>query len=200
MVKKRLLFLVICICFCFSLISAGYVGLIQNPTWSSNLTGIFHSSLVLGDIDGDGDYDMISMGCTAGGVDTCTTADKIRVYINNGTTLIENSTWEQNTTNLGYGSLGLGDVNNDGKLDLAALGDIGSGTGDVQIYINNGSSFNENSVWEENLSVVDAYAGSLVFGDVNNDGKLDLALVGASSSSNNGIYINNGTSFVKNSD
>jgi hypothetical protein len=98
----------------------------------------------LGDIDDDGDYDLVSMGCTVGGVDTCTTADKIRIYINNGSTLNENLNWESNISNLGYGSLALGDINNDGRLDLVALGDVGGGIGDVQIYINNGSSLIEN--------------------------------------------------------
>ena len=137
------------------------------------------------------------MGCTAGGVDTCTTADEIRVYTNNGTTFNENSTWEQNLSEVGYGSLALGDIDNDGDLDLAVLGDKGGEIGDVKIYLNNGTSFNNDLTWESNLSNVDAYAGSLAFGDIDNDGDLDLALVGASPSSDNGIYINNGTSFVK---
>src|SRR3989344_411329 len=76
---------------------------------------------------------------------------------------------------------------------------MGGGIGKVKVYINNGTIFNENSDWETNLSNIDAYAGSVVLGDVNNDGKLDLALVGASPSTNNGVYINNGTTFVKDS-
>ncbi len=177
----------------------GSIGLIDNSTWGQNLTGVFHSSAVLGDLDSDNKTDLIVMGCTAGGVDTCTTADKIRVYINNGTTLNENSTWESNLTSLGYGSLALGDIDNDGHLDLVALGDLGGGTGDVKIYINNGTTLNENSTWESNLTGVDAYAGAVALGDVDNDGDLDLALSGAYPSSDNGIYINNGTSFVKSS-
>lgn len=200
--KKRIIFLSLLI---FSLlISAGLyyngsIGLNRNTTWSFNLTGWRHSSLVFGDIDNDGDYDMIGMGCSAGATTTCTTADKIRVYINNGTTFNENLTWESNTTNLGYGSLALGDIDNDGDLDLAALGDVGGGTGDVIIYVNNGTTFNEDLVWKQNLSGIDAFAGSLAFSDIDSDGDLDLALVGAYPSGNNGIYINNGTSFVKDS-
>lgn len=177
----------------------GQISLNRDSTWSSNLTGVFHSSLALGDINNDGYYDLISMGCTAGGVDTCTIADKIRVYINNGTTFNENLIWESNTTNLGYGSLALGDLDNDGDLDLVTLGDVGRGTGNVQIYLNNGTTLTESSQWEQNLSSIDAFAGSLAFGDVDNDGDLDLALVGAYPSSDNGIYINNGTSLTKSS-
>lgn len=177
----------------------GTFGLNRSAVWSDNLTGVFHSSLVFGDISNDGKLDMVTMGCSAGGVDTCTTADKIRVYLNNGSTFTENLTWEMNLSNLGYGSLALGDIDNDGDLDLIALGDKGGGNGDVEIYLNNGTSFNENFTWELNLSNVDAYAGSLVLGDIDKNGRLDLALVGAFPSSDNGIYINNGTSFTKNS-
>ncbi len=182
-----------------NLISASNVSLIRNPNWYSNLSGVFHSSLALGDINGDNYSDLIAMGCTAGGVDSCTTADKIRVYVNNGTTFNENSTWEINTTNLGYGSLVLGDIDNNGSLDLVALGDKGGGAGIVRVYLNNGTSFDENLNWEQNISSIDAYAGSLALGDVDNDGNLDLALVGAYPLANNGIYINNGTAFVKDS-
>jgi len=177
---------------------SGQISLNRDSSWSANLTGVFHSSLAFGDIDNDDDYDMVAIGCITGGVDTCTTADKIRVYINNGTSLVEDLIWEQNLTNLGYGSLAFGDIDNDGDLDLIALGDRGGGSGDIQIYINNGTTLTENQIWEQNLSDVDAYAGSLAFGDVNNDGDLDLALVGAYPSSDNGVYINNGTSFIKN--
>ncbi|MBU2496445.1 MAG: VCBS repeat-containing protein [Nanoarchaeota archaeon] len=171
----------------------------ENQTWQENLTGVFHSGISFGDIDNDGDLDLVTMGCTAGGVDTCTTADKIRIYINNGITLTENSTWEQNLTSLGYGSLAFGDIDNDGDLDLALVGDVGGGNGDVRIYTNDGATLTENSTWEQNLTEIDAYAGSLAFGDIDNDGDLDLALVGANPSSDNGIYTNNGISFAKNS-
>ncbi len=195
---KRIFFTLFIIVLFLNFISASSpVHLVRNNIWSLNLSAVLHSSLVFGDIDGDGQQDLIAMGCTAGGVDTCTTTDKIRVYINNRTTFNENLTWESNTTNLGYGSLALGDINNDGKLDLIALGDKGGGSGAVKIYLNNGTTFNEDLTWEQNLSNINAYAGSIALGDVNNDGKLDLALVGASPSDNNGIYLNNGTGFVK---
>jgi len=178
-------------------VEASDVGLIESATWSMNLTGVFHSSLVFGDIDNDNDNDLIIMGCSAGDVDTCTTADKINIYINNGSSFIGNNNWGDNLANLGYGSLALGDIDNDGDLDIVAMGDMGGGSGVVKIYTNNGSTFIENVTWANNLSNVDAYAGSLALGDIDSDGDLDLFLVGASPSSDNGAYINDGTKFIK---
>jgi PGF-pre-PGF domain-containing protein len=178
-------------------VNASNVALIENSIWGSNLTGVFHSSLVFGDIDNDNDDDLIIMGCNAGTVDTCATADKIKVYINNGSSFVENYIWKNNLTSIGYGSLALGDIDNDGDLDLVVMGDTGGGNGVVKIYTNNGTTFIENYTWQQNLIGVDAYAGSLALGDIDNDGNLDLVLVGASQSSDNGVYINNGTTFVK---
>jgi hypothetical protein len=31
----------------------------------------------------------------------------------------------------------------------------------------------ENYTWEQNLSTVDAFSGTILFGDVNNDGRLE---------------------------
>ncbi|MBU0959288.1 MAG: VCBS repeat-containing protein, partial [Nanoarchaeota archaeon] len=71
--------------------------------------------------------------------------------------------------------------------------------GIIKVFINNGTTFNENLVWEANFSGINAFNGALAFGDVDNDGKLDLALAGAYPTDHNRIYINNGTSFVRDS-
>ena len=203
---KKYLFILVVIClFLFlhiadsSLYYNGTIALERDSSWSANLTGLRHSSIVFGDIDNDNDLDMILAGCSSGGVTTCTIADKSRVYTNNRSGLVENVFWGQNLSSIGYGSLSLGDIDKDGDLDLVALGDTGGGNGAVEIYTNNGSSFVRNHTWTNNISNVDAYAGSVVLGDIDNDGDLDLVLVGAYPSSDNGVYINNGTSMVKDS-
>ncbi len=175
---------------------ASQIYLNRNESWGGNLTGIFHSSLVFGDINNDGYNDMISSGCTAGDITTCTTAIT-KVYTNNGTTLTENQTWQQNLTGVGLSSLSLGDIDNDGNLDLVLAGDMGGFDGTIKVYTNNGTVFNENLSWEANLTDISVIGGSVALGDVNNDGRIDLALEGADSSNKNGIYINNGTSFNK---
>jgi len=179
------------------LVSAGEIGLIENETWQSNLLGSnSKNGAVLGDINGDGYLDLISVGCTVS-LTSCTRsdADKTRVWTNNGTSFIENTTWEQNLTNSST-SLALGDIDNDGDLDLVISG-IGEGAGGTKIYINNGTAFNENSTWQSvlmNPLFLDESA-SVALGDIDNDGDLDLLL----SDSTNAVYINNGTSFENSS-
>ncbi len=171
-------------------------GLIENSTWQQNLTGVNRGSSTLGDLDNDGDLDLISTGCSnGGGAGTCNSYHAF-VYINNGTSLIENSTWQQNLTGIYYGSIALGDLNNDGKLDLVLTG-ASSITYIAKVYINNGTNLVENSTWQSELTGV--YMSSIVLGDLNNDNKLDLVLTGSSPSLNAKVYINNGTCLVRNS-
>jgi hypothetical protein len=187
---------IILFCFVFVIlinsISASNVGLIENSTWQWNLTGSSSANgAVLGDIDNDGDLDMISIGCDS----SCTTGDPSYVWINNGTTLIENSTWQQNLSKAGTGSLALGDINNDGYLDLVISGSKAPFT---QIYINNGTTFNSNSTWQNLLAGSDGAASySVAIGDIDNDGDLDLIFPGMEL--NRVFWINNGTTFTNSS-
>lgn len=176
-------------------VSASEIGLIENEAWQSNLTGSgLHNGAVFGDIDGDGDLDMVSIGCTAG-IIFCTAADKSYVWINNGTSFVENTIWEQNLSNVKGGSISLGDIDNDGDLDLVLSLVEGGGT---KIYINNGTTFFENSTWQNLLLGNDgADSNSIALGDIDNDGDLDLIFPGMEP--NRVFWINNGTSFVNNS-
>jgi PGF-pre-PGF domain-containing protein len=175
--------------------------LTENQTWQQNLTKVIFSSTIFGDIDNDGDLDLVVIGeCDSGCYST-------KVYINNGTSLIENQTWEQNLTNLQYGSLAFSDIDNDGDLDLALTGCNSGGEyvtlcneGGFKtfIYINNGTTFIENQTWQQNLSKV--WRSSIAFGDIDNDGDLDMVLTGQTNTNRiSKIYINNGTTLVENS-
>ncbi len=190
---------------CTSYVSKIYINngttLRENSTWQGNLTAMNYGSIVLGDIDNDGDLDLIMAGCSNGGGTSQTCNDggyQIFVYVNNGTTLVESSQWQNSLTKSWKGSVALGDINNDGKLDLALNGQSGGGK-ISKIYINNGSSFVGNSTWESNLTPV--YESSLAFGDINNDGNLDIALCGDAglSDETTKIYINNGTTLIETS-
>jgi len=178
----------------------------EGDQWQSSLAKSYWNSLVVGDIDNDGDLDLALTGCnsTTGGT-TCNSYLS-KIYINNGTSLIESSQWEQNLITVNYGSLAFGDIDNDGDLDLALSGcnngggrlsSCNSGGYNAKIYINNGTSLVENTQWEQNLSGI--WNGGTNFGDVNNDGKLDLVVTGSTSSGRvSKVYINNGTSLVEN--
>ncbi|MCK5016603.1 MAG: PGF-pre-PGF domain-containing protein, partial [Candidatus Peribacteraceae bacterium] len=170
--------------------------LTENTTWQINLTYIpYHASVALGDIDNDGDLDMIAIGCDTGDLLNCNSVEKSRVYTNNGTSFTENTTWQQNLTSVGFGSITFGDIDNDGDLDLILAGENGTGLEYIKIYTNNGTSFTENTTWQEGITIdVGAFKdGSINIGDIDNDGDLDLVYV---ASGDKGFYINNGTSFV----
>jgi len=191
MKKRVIMFLFLFVFFGISFISASSASLIENSTWQGNLTGSnFHNGAVLGDIDGDGDLDMISIGCTTGSI-SCTAADKSHVWINNGSGFEENLTWEQNLSDTRPGAIAMGDIDNDGDLDLVL-----SGVG-TRIYINNGTSFQENLTWQDGLlsGTTISDSSSIALGDIDNDGDLDLIFPSMDPSSLI-VWINNGTSFT----
>lgn len=172
--------------------------LTSNLIWGQNLTNMHYGSLRWGDINNDGHIDLVAMGCISGGglASTCDTRG-IFVYVNNGSALVSNSSWQQSLTPTWNGAIDLGDINNDGLLDLLITGqsDVGRIS---RIYLNNGTSFNEDNVWEQNLIALWKSSGQ--FGDLNNDGYLDLILTG-DQGVNSGIskvYINNGTTLEEN--
>jgi len=172
--------------------------LTENLTWEQNLTNLGYGSLSLGDINNDGRLDLTITGCTTGTNWGCNGNIISKIYINNGTSFVENSTWQNNLTAVYDSSMQFGDINNDGKNDLIINGakqTLPFYT--TKVYVNNGTSFVESSKWEQDLAGV--YGGQVSLGDINNDGLLDLALTGDAGSSDktSKIYINNGTSFVE---
>src|SRR5271165_331404 len=69
------------------------------------------------------------------------------------------------------------DLNNDGYLDLAVTNWWGEGETEVTVFLAN----NDNSgTFQEGLNYgVDGYAEAIAFGDLNNDGKIDMAVTTA---------------------
>ena len=172
----------------------------ENQTWQQNLTSIGYGSLALGDIDNDGDLDLAQGGCTTGTSWSCNGNRISKIYLNNGTSFVESSQWQNNLIGVFDSSMSFGDIDNDGKLDLVINGrKIASPYDTSNVYINNGTSFVESSQWQSSL--IGVHGGQLSLGDIDNDGDLDLALTGDAGSSieTSKIYINNGTSFVENS-
>jgi hypothetical protein len=147
------------------------------------LKGVKFSNTILGDINNDSYLDLAMIGCTNGthSISDCDIMNS-SIYMNNGTALLYNKTWSQNLTHVWKGSIAFGDYDNDGDLDLVLSGATSNSYEDAltNIYINNGTTFNEDTV-----NVIEGiYWGSLAWGDFDNDTALDLFITGKNTSGN----------------
>lgn len=127
--------------------------------------GVAMSSIALGDIDNDGDPDLIVAGADGGG-----TSHLIK-YINDGYGVFSASDFGVSVRS---SSIALGDINADGNMDLIVSGMNTGGSGvRLDKYINDGTGSFTGSAFGNSV-----YYGSMVLGDLNNDGSLDLVVTG----------------------
>ncbi len=146
----------------------------------AGLTGVDYAAVDWGDYDNDGDLDLV----IAGRVDTGSGLSSSTIYRNDGAgSFVDISA---GLVGLSVGSADWGDYDNDGDLDLLVTGfDIGSARYAI-VYRNDGSD-----------TFVDGSAGlpgvgfsAADWGDYDNDGDLDLVIMGGQSSgTNDGVYI-----------
>ena len=145
--------------------------------------GVSEGSIVLGDLDNDGDLDLILTG-----------SYNSKVYKNDG---IGNFTFDADIIpGVRMSRVALGDIDNDGDLDLILIGYSG-GWRYSKVYKNNGTG---SFTFDANIAP-GVRSGGIALGDIDNDGDLDLILTGYSGALNSKVYENNGTgSFIFDAD
>lgn len=155
------------------------------PAWLSGYQDENTTSLAWGDVNGDGALDL------AVGND----GQSNRIYLNVGgmlqTTPVWSSAFSERTTSIAWG-----DVDGDGDFDLAVGNSNRNGEGEPdqpnRIYLNVDGMLQTTPVWSSMLS---ENTTSVVWGDVDDDGDLDLAVGNDNSwsldpSQSNRVYLN----------
>ena len=131
------------------------------------------TALALGDVDGDGDLDLVE------GIGDALN----KLFINNSGTFAAGTTIGGGGEPTGTQTVVLGDVDGDGDLDLV----VGNFAQRNRLHLNTGGSFGAGT----DIGTETDSTQSIILADINDDGKLDVVV------GNNGInrlYLNNGTS------
>ncbi|HET6203534.1 MAG TPA: FG-GAP-like repeat-containing protein [Planctomycetota bacterium] len=139
--------------------------------------------VALGDVDGDGDLDFLT-GNYSG--------QPPRLYLNGGTGVFSDATFQLPFGAIWTNDIGLGDVDADGDLDaLLAVYSFSLGN---RLYLNGGSGVFSNASGQ--LPPVSGLAAAVDLGDVDGDGDLD-ALIGNQQAPDR-LYLNNGSGVYSN--
>ncbi|MEL6851358.1 MAG: FG-GAP-like repeat-containing protein [Bacteroidota bacterium] len=154
--------------------------------------GFSDASLTWGDYDNDGDLDFFVMGKLE------TEAPAARLYRNNNGVFAYDSVRSIPLQNVWNGDASFGDFNEDGWLDLAICGQPNlSNSYQTRIYTNTGfGNFAVNGAASD--SITNVLGGDLDWGDYDQDGDLDLIVIGQLSNGNSAtrIYENQEGTFV----
>jgi hypothetical protein len=145
----------------------GSIPLVNTPSWSSN-SNDYSTGSGFWDIDTNGYVDF----CMSNGNDMAYNYNA--VYLNHEGTLEDSASWRSADSGA-FGHLYLGDVDNDGLMDMA-VAYLGHTTGDdrrPEIYRNAGGALGLLPYWHASDTTTHF---DCCLGDVNLDGYLDLAI------------------------
>jgi hypothetical protein len=162
------------------------------PDWiSTDVTGVGTGGALV-DLDHDGWLDFV----VANGNDMA--QQHLAVYYNNGDGTFPTTPNWQSTDNVYNGHLDVADVNGDGWMDVAVatLGEFSTQGPIARLYLNNAGTLSPMPIWTANIT---GNAFGVAFGDMNNDGRPDLAVAtgwayGTPNQQHNYVYLNVGGS------
>jgi hypothetical protein len=153
------------------------------PSWKATATQ-YSYDVNWADFDNDGDLDLVFAG----------ESSPNRIFENNNGTISLTPTWQSTDASQYANSLFVGDVNNDGFLDLAISDNSQlGGSGRFKIYLNNNGVLNTTPFWTSSFS---GYGSGIMLADIDNDLDLDLLTGGWWEPCR--IYLNNNGNFNTN--
>jgi len=152
------------------------------PSWESVSPATNRTkSVALGDVDNDGDLDLV---CGNGGAEAMVST----LYRNDAGRLETTPSWSSGESQY-TASVALANVNGDGRIDLIC-GNQGIDGEASTVYENDGAAFTTAPTW---VSEPEDVTTSIAAGDVNGDGFVDLVCGNGGDSS--AVYLNLGTTF-----
>ena len=158
----------------------------ERADWTSE-GDAYHGHIAVGDVDGDGFTDVVTaLFIGPAGFDS---PGDLALYLNEGGTLPDNPSWQTGEEIYCF-SVALGDIDNDGDLDLAAA------TGEPYyhdpepdlLWLNQGGWFDDPPAWQSQDA---SWSMDVAFLDADADGAMDLVF--ARQDSPHALYLNQGS-------
>ncbi|HSW55223.1 MAG TPA: FG-GAP-like repeat-containing protein [Ignavibacteriaceae bacterium] len=151
------------------------------PSWKATASQ-YSYDVNWADFDNDGDLDLVFAG----------ESTPNRIFENVNGTISLTPIWQSTDASQYANSLFVGDVNNDGYLDLAISDNSQlGGSGRFKIYLNNNGTMSTTPFWTSTFS---GYGSGINLADIDNDNDLDLITGGWWQPVR--IYLNSGGTFT----